>query len=676
MKATIACCLILLVSCQAARADVFGPAQRVQGVDAQAMAVDLEGERLYVAAGTALTVLDVSDPLKPVRLGEFEGVDNRRQLVVRNGFAYLVSRETGLRIIDCTDPRRPRLRSRFDSVEFATGIEVVGRTAFLSERINGVEVVDVSDPDAPAHVAIHKTSESQSSRYWNGYLYSGEWGAGEVTVFDMRDLRKIREVGRVPLHGFGDGLDICNGYLYCSTGHDAKHTAVTGDAAVGAGRGLDVFALDDPARPRHVGRVDFPRFKPRNDDYWTVRVSCRTAFCADSHNGLFAVDVGDPSAPRVVGRFCVPDAAHPTWPSAAISSLAVGRGCLYVTAAQGGLFVVPVDGVSPAPVAKGREPSGVGSREAYPTDLREFSVYRPERSGQARTAAVRGDVVYAAFGDAGLHVLRVGADGGLQKLGELAGRKVYDCRWMGDRLLTAEGTDGFALYRITGEAKFEELARRPRLSASETVACWVWAYPGDLAVLSGRNGPLHFVGLDGDGAFGESRAEFRFSCQWDKYLADCPLGGRLPVVQPGRSLIWLDLSGAKPVEKGRDTTLKPRQTNGVCRFDDSRFLVVEGRGYAFVTSDGARTGEQGPLPKSDAVMRGGGVPRSDGRFVVLTARSAKSAALYDFGDRRQPKMVRFWRLSGNPDAGAFFNGRVVIPAGHQGLLVSRTAFVK
>ena len=650
---------------------VFGSARQVRAVNAAAMAVDLEGDRLYVAAGTALSVFDVSRPLEPQLLGSFEGVDNRRQLVVRNGFAYLVSRETGLRIIDCTDPHRPRLRARFDSVEFATGIEVVGKTAFLSERINGVEVVDVSDPDAPAHVAIHKTAESQSCRYWNGYLYSGEWGAGEVSVFDLRDIRKV---GSVPLQGFGDGLDISNGHLYCSTGHDAKHNAKTGDAAVGAGRGLDIFALDDPARPRHVGRVDFPRFKPRNDDYWTVRVSGRTVFCADSHNGLFAVDVGDPSAPRVVDRFCVPDAAHPTWPSAAVSSLAVGHGCLYVTVAQGGLFVVSVDGVSPVPVAKGREPCGVGSRADYPTDSREFSVYRPERSGQARTAAVRGDVVYAAFGDAGLQVLRVGADGGLLKLGALAGRKVYDCCWMGDRLLTAEGTDGFALYRIACEAKFEELARRPRLSAAETVACWVWAYPGDLAVLSGRNGPLHFVGMDRDGVFGGARAEFRFSCQWDKYLADCPLGGRLPVVQPGRSLVWLDLSGAKPVEKGRDTTLKPRQTNGVCRFGDSHFLVTEGRGYAFVTPDGARTGEQGMFPQLDDAMRGGGVPRSDGRFVALTARSAKCAALYDFGDRRQPKKVRFWNLSGNPDAAAFCNGRVVIPAGHQGLLVSRENF--
>ena len=146
--------------------ETFGPGVRVSGVSAEAMAVDAEGDRLYVAAGTRLSVLDISRPLEPIVLGELEGVDNRRQLVVRNGFVYLVSRETGLRIVDCTDPRRPRLRSWFDTVEFATGIEVVGRTAFVSERINGV---------------------------------------GEVTVFDARDLGSFREVARLQLHGFGDG---------------------------------------------------------------------------------------------------------------------------------------------------------------------------------------------------------------------------------------------------------------------------------------------------------------------------------------------------------------------------------------------------------------------------------------------------------------------------------------
>ena len=666
-RAAILCLFSFSLTSLADGADVFGEPWRIGGVEGRAMAVDAEGGWIYVAAGTKLSVFDVSDPLQPKKTGELEGVDNRRQLVVRNGIVYLVSRETGLRIVDCTDPAKPRLRSRFDSVEFATGVEVVGSTAFLSERINGVEIVDVSDPDRPAHVLIRKTPESQSCRYCNGYLYSGEWGAGEVTVFDVRDLGVVKEVGRLDLHGFGDGLDVHNGFLYCSTGHDAKHGTLVGEAAIGCGRGLDVFALDDPAHPRHVGRVDFPCFKPRNDDYWTVRVAGSWAFCADSHNGLFAVDVSDPPHPRVSDRLCFPDREHPNWPSSAISSIAVGHGCLYVTVATGGLYVVPVAGLEPPSRDRGVAPKNVRHRETYPTDAREFTVYRPAASGQARTAIIRGDVVYAAFGDAGLHVLRVGADGGFVKLGELRGRKVYDCGFSGDRLLTAEGVDGFALYELDGPMGFREVARRPRLSADEGVAFWTWTYPNGLSVVTGRNGPLRFLRTD-DLASGGELATFWYSCQWDKYPCDRPLGGRLPVIRPGREIVWLDISGKKPVEVRRDAAVAPRQTNGICAFDDKTFFVTVRQTYVFIGTDGVLKAPPQALPGN---WRFGGMPRSDGRLVALTARSAKRAALFDFSDRDNPKQLKDWRLSGNPDAAAFCRGRVLIPAGHQGLLIAK-----
>ena len=653
---------------------VFGPARPVPDVEPAAMAVDLEGDRLYVAAGTHLTVFDVSEPLKPVRLGAFAGVDNRRQLAVRDGFVYLVSRETGLRIIDCTDPRHPRLRSRFDSVEFATGIDVVGHVAYLSERINGVEVVDVSDPDRPFHVAIHKTPESQSNRYHGGYLYSGEWGVGQVTVFDAHDLKAIRPLGHVDLHGYGDGLDVADGLLYCSTGHDARRTSLKGEAAVGRGRGLEIFSLADPAHPQPVGRVAFPTFKPREDDYWTVRVSGKRAFCADSHNGLFAVDVSDPAKPKVVDRFCVPQKSRPDWPSAAISSLAVGEGCLYVAAKPGGLYVVPVGGLSPSkrgsvPLASGgqtpEKPGGQTPVEQVAGLPTGFSVYRPTCRGQARTAVARGDVVYAAFGDAGLHVLRIG-ESGFVKLGELPNRQVYDCAFSGNGLLTAEGTDGFALYELDGPTGFREVARRPQLSSEETVAFWTWALPNGPAILSGRNGPMRFVRLD-ELSKGIDLARFVFSCQWDKYVADRPLDGRLPVAVPGRALVWLDLMGPTPVEVRRDATFTPRQTNGVCTFGDKFFLATDRKKYVFLRPDGTRDGDVRSFPGLE--LDEGGVPRSDGRFVALTARSAHGLALYDFADRASPKLIGQWKLAGNPDLATFGCGRLIVPAGHQGLLM-------
>ena len=66
-----------------------------------------------------------------------------------------------------------------------------------------------------------------------------------------------------------------------------------------------------------------------------------------------------------------------------------------------------------------------------------------------------------------------------------------------------------------------------------------------------------------------------------------------------------------------------------------------------------------------------GVPRSDGRLVALNNRSGHAVALLDVSDAKAPKALKSWRLSGNPDMCAFYRGKVIIPAGHQGLLMQK-----
>ena len=673
-KQSLSLFVSLLCACAAnAGQGVFGEPQRVAGVGQKGMAVALDGKRLFAGAGSRLYALDASNPLKPVVLGELNGFDNLRQIRVRGNFVYVVSRETGMRIVDVSDPAHMRIRSRYDSVEFATGIDVVGSVAFLSERIYGVEAVDVSDPDNPAHIAIRKTFESQSNRYRDGWLFSGEWGSGELSVFDARDMKSFRKVASANLGGFGDGVELDGKYVYCSTGHDSKRPGVSAVEAKGAGRGLDIFDISDPASPKHVSRVDFPVFKPRDEDFWTPRVANGWAFCCDSHNGLFAVDVRDPANPKIADRFCIPDPKKPDWPSGAISSLEVGEGCLYVTCAPGGLYVVPVEGVRPQPRPTGEPPKNISYRERYDTDEGKFFVYRPAASGQARSVAMRGDVVYAAFGDAGLHVLRIAKDGGFEKLGELPGNhRVTDCCFAGDRLLVAEGLDGFALYELDGPAKFREVARRPNAGPGGSVAFWCWAVDAETVVLSARYGPYALYSI-ADFNAASPLCELNGTCSWDRYASDSGIDGVYPIVVPYRGLFWLKASGgaaslAGPAAGVLDAD-PPEQRNGVARFGD-RFICTEGCGYKIFAPDMtlAHHGTFG-MGKQDGYR---GIPRSDGRLVLLTERSGRRASVWDFADPEKPKLLRSHRLSGTPDTGALFEGRALIPAGHQGLLLEKT----
>ena len=647
---------------------VLGEAQSIAGIDRRAMSVCLEGNRLFVASGTKLYAFDISAPLVPRLMSVLDGFDNARQIVVQDGFVYVVSRETGLRIVDARDSAHMRIRSRFDTVEFATGIDVVGSVAFVCERINGVECVDVSDPDRPAHICIRKTSESQSCRYRDGWLYSGEWGNGSVTVFDARDMRNFHAVANLDLHGYGDGVEIDGDYLYCSTGHDSRHTELKGEEAIGRGRGMDIFSIRNPSRPEWVARVDFPRFKPRSDDYWTPRVSNGLAFCCDSHNGLFVVDVKEPSRPEVVDRFCVPQSGK-DWPSGAISSLAVGEGCIYVTSNPGGLFVIPVHGVRPYVPSKGTPPVHADFREEYPTDDSQFHVWKPMRPGQARTVCVTNDIVYAACGDAGLHVLRIKDVGGFERIGGLPeNRHAYDCAMSDGRLVVAEGLAGFAVYELDGYAGFREVARRKRLSESASVACWVWPTVGKGLIFSGRYGGYNFFSIEDINAYRPLLTESG-SCQWDKYVCDGAIRGTLPILVPYRGVLWFDVGGKKPIQI--DFKREPRsnvgtQRNGICTFGNDAFLQTIESGYALAGTNRV-FGAVRPLPSGGF----SGMPRSDGRWVALTGRSERRIAVFDFADANRPVLDCTYRVSGNPDVAAFHKGRIIVPCGHQGVLMEK-----
>ncbi len=660
---------LLATTPDAAGHAAFGEPARVPQVGPKGMAVALEGNRLFAGAGATLYALDVTDPLKPRLLGSLDGFDNLRQMCVRGRFAYVVSRETGMRIVDVSDPANMRIRALYDTVAFATGIEVAGDVAFVSETTAGVEAVDVRNPDMPMHITIVKTPESQSCRYRDGYLYSGEWGVGEVTVFDARDMRRFREVRAWPLGGFGDGVDIDGKWLYCSTGHDALHRNMSKAEAEGAGRGLDIFDITHPSAPKHVSRVNFPVFKPRNSDFWTPRAVDGMVFCCDSHNGLFAVDARDPSSPKIVDRLCIPmPPGNKTFPSAAISSLVIGEGCLYVTCTPGGLYVVPVEGAKAPNRPLGVLPANASHRKTFADDESKFYVYRPALPGQARAVVLRGDVAYAAFGNAGLHVLRIREEGGFEKIGELPGvRRVTDCCLSGDRLVTAEGLDGFALYKIEKDVLFREVARRKGACGSGSVAFWCWAPDERHVVLSSRNGPYALFDTAQFSAAAPIATLKAGVPQWDRYPADTSLCGRYPVAIPGRGVVWMDMKGDTPAVAFRPEGRMPDhpKSNGIARLGD-RFICMAGAGYRLYSPDGVAS-EWKPLGKGGHA----GLPRTDGRLVAISHRAKKLVSVWDFSDVEKPVLLRQHELVGNPDATALYHGKALIPAGYQGLLMEK-----
>ena len=675
---------------------VFGTARKFHAAE-KAMALAIEDGRLYAGSGDELAVFNLGDPLNPKLLGRVEGVVSARQIAVQSGFAYVTAREGGLWIVDCTDPAKPRIRSRFDTCELATGVDVAGDVCFCGQRQNGVEFIDVSNPDHPQHIAMRKTGESQSVLYRDGWLFSGEWGAAQVTVFDARDMRNIREVTKVDLYGYGDGLWAQGDYLYAARGHHAKHRVVTGGLMTkemkrfggpavggGMGHGLDIFDISNPASPKRVGEVDYPPFYARGLDMWTPRTSGDLLIAAQTHNGVFAVDISDKTAPKVLGRWTCPNPKHPDSPGDCVGSVAIGDGAVYAAVYGVGLFVLPCERARRETRAKGKPPAHASFRETYPVETDVWHVWKPKDVGQCRALALKGDIVYAACGDAGLYALKVlPGNSGLKELGKLPRHeRVYDVSVRGDRIYTAEGEEGFGVYDVSGNpAEFREVARLPRIgkSGSNRLALCVTAIDDRWACLSTRHGtdlydigalPLFRHVLHTGGCPG-----------WDKYLQDRAVGdGRyIAFNNANSSIIWIDLKAEPPVARKTERN-RLSLANGICAFRDDLSLVSKSGSYCLL-----KPGELDPpdggcwkfrelpeaFPGEGRMSHINGIPRSDGKSVVFLSRITRRGALYDFADAERPKLVRSWKFSGNPDLALFHDGKVLIPCGYEGVLLQK-----
>ena len=691
-KITGFCSMVYLLvagTVRPAAAGVFGEATLFDDTDRSAMALATDGRYLYGGAGDWFLVFDLADPLRPRKVGSVRGVGSARQIAVQDGLAYVTSREYGLWIVDARDPAHPRIRSRFDTCELATGVDVAGDVCFCGQRQNGVEFIDVRDPDRPRHIAMRRTEESQSVIYRDGWLYSGEWAKGHVTVFDAHDLSDIREVGLVDLHGYGDGLWLQGDFLYAARGHHSRNRPVVGgrssaediakagSPAVGSGmgHGLDIFDVRDPGAPRRIGEVDYPPFYARGLDMWTPRTSGDLLVAAQTHNGLFAVDISDKAHPKVIDRWISPGDRAPEHPSDCVGSVAIGNGAVYAAVMRKGFFVLPCARARFEPVRKGTLPKNAGSRDPYPTDPAAWHMWRPKDVGQVRAVALKGDVAYVACGDAGLYVVEIRPDGaGWRERGRVDGRgQAYDVSVAGDRLYVAEGRSGFGVYDISGRMP-AEIARLPRISEGQHLAFWVTAVGGSRLFCSDRR---RWTLYDVSALPKFSKVmDCRGGCPgWDKYMADRPVGGRyMAFNNANHGIRWYDVvAGRETQETVRNFTYL---LNGQCAFGDDRLLMTRNTSYAFVAPNAGDAADGSSWSFSEFPTCGGaracyGIPRTDGRLVAVTSRIYRRASLFDFSDPLKPVAAGAWSFSGNPGLAAFHGGRVVIPCGYEGLLLQR-----
>ena len=643
---------------------------RLKGMeDARANAMCIDGNILYCASGRYIYALDVSsDPLNPKILSHVEIYGLVRQMTVQDGILYATARDAGAWIIDVSVPKNMKVITRYDPVELATGVEVAGDVLFLATRQNGVECVDVSDPSNPVHIRMEKTGESQSVTYRDGILYSGEWGPHCITVIDASDMSDLKTLETVNLQGYGDGLWTYGNYLYAATGHHATDESLgTLEERKGKGHGLEIFDISDPRHPVSLSRIGFDQYYYPTNDYWTPRPCSdgKYVFVADTFNGLYAVDAQNPHKLSVLSRltFTKKDGSP-----APVTSLAVGNGVVYVSVSGGmGFYAAVCPDVYRDECNKGTAPSKADFRYDYMTSPdSHFQSWRPESKAPVRGLAANGNILYAACSYGGLAILQQGKSKEVKLLGYGPMKFAGDVKVQGDTLWVAEGFDGLAAYKIGKNTKLKFIARyKDFFNDGPKVACqWIFTPSPGIVAAGPRTGKYYYLDVS-------KLPEFRFLGHvgfgpgWDKYPSNkADSKGWYPSVKHRTGIMWMNLNAEK-LKQVKDDSIKPSLTSGVCLFRNDTFLTcVAGTIYTF-SSDKTAT--------KHVVGSGiAGTPVWDGSDkLALTYRMKRKITMMDYKEGKAPCVLWSEDTSGYPETSIFWNGKLAVPCGYQGLLIEK-----
>lgn len=640
------------------------PFSHVEG-SAGCIALARSGNFLYTAGGDRLSVYDISIPDRPELRWRRSGFGNGRQLAAAPGRLYLTAREFGLWILDLADPARPQVITRFDTVELATGIAVAEETVFVTERIYGVEIIDVADPAHPRHLSLFRTPEAQSAACSRGRLYVGDWGVGRLTVLDVRDRCNPQQLAAAELGGFGDGVAVHGDLCCAATGLNAKAGSET--ELAGNGHGLDVFRLDENRLPHHLARLNFPLLQVKTNDFWTVRLAGKEAFVADTHNGVFRVDLSDPAHPRCTGRMVLPGISRMdgratgrvriTVPDCA-GDCAVGDGVLYVAAQKSGLLVAPLPGLKPDEPEK----SSVPLRTGRAAPVAAAGLARLECGGQVRRLALDGDTLYAACSHAGLRIFDL-SSGTAAPVATLPVRCSCDVAVQDGKLYSAEGLDGAAVYDL---AVFppKELGRYKRPNRIFQL-CRPSA-DGRFAICSCRDGVLRILDVTDPAAIRLAYHHLHGGLLYGDCFPESDRNGLLPVIWPYCGIAWYDLSGPRPkLLKDDRRERSGGQCEGITCWNGG--FLMNGQDGCCRIPDPAGTRPElircpaGPIR---------GVPTATGDGIAFSDRHRGEVTFYRFPSSgiAEPVPERCCSLlPGTPDRVLFHRGRMVIPGGHTGI---------
>lgn len=580
-------------------------------------------------------------------------------------------------LVDIRNPKSPQILSRYQSIELATGIDLAGKFAYIGNRIYGVETVDISDPRKPRFLGNMLTEEAQSVRAAGKLVFAGDWSAGRIQIVDASNPACLSPLKFIQLDGYGDGLDVQGSLVFASTGHHRK-SGPKKDRP-GNGHGVEIWDITNPRNPQRLSIFRFPRFYNIGNDYWTVRASGKYAFCADTHNGFFVLNISDPKKPFCIAHakldeITVAKQYNPAGKSVknsrladAVSGLAVGNGVVYLTGNKTGLYVAELPGIAEPCKTDTASESVNTEQEAHRQKIPEvkgFAVWRP--SGMVREAAVSGDIAFLAASEDGIHSVKL-ENRKIKPLQHYSQRFAFDVKVRGNFLYAAENRDGIGVYKIRENGILERITGIRMPWGLDCQRIWA-PEKTNLLIVSDHGGFIFFLDVSDPLKAKEVLRDNQIGIVYSDLMTHQLVGGHYLFFNWHHSgYAWYDVSGKKPFKANWKRLRLTTHRDGALSLGSRCLVIADGGYYLLEPNQGGKPSDWELVKVPGKLLRG--VPSIDGNTLVLSRRRTGEIIVLDIKDLCCPiwEKRRSITIPGMPGTVSFFKHRMVIPAGYAGI---------
>lgn len=464
--------------------------QQLSNIGGQIKTVYAIGDRAYIIEGGSLTILDVSNPAKLIRLGQTESLSYSIQNILfadndnvyatdqaqslriikvsvpsspyEIGFyntpgtvfdifvvaklAYVADGNAGLRILDISDPALPKEVGSFDTPESAQGIQIVGNLAYVADGNGGLRIIDVSNSANPIQAGFLDTFGFAKNVHIIGSTAYVVLEDTSLRMVDISNSANLRIVGSYQSPGMPSAIYLDKGIAYYVT------DTFSGDA------GMRLVDISNPAMPNQVG---FYTMHGWNSGIYVMN---NIAYLTTQYGGLRLVDVSTPSSPTLIDIYNAPVSADKVF---------VEDNTVYVMDTSNGPTAFGPGGVRILNVENLALPNGIGfvNTKAYSADifvankivymmdgysgLEMVSIseaisptvigsYGQQDPFAWRSIKVVGNIAYIAGN--GLHVVNVGTPAEPQRIGfNSAISNVNDIEVVGTTVYIANGESGLRI---------------------------------------------------------------------------------------------------------------------------------------------------------------------------------------------------------------------------------------